>query len=91
MVRAGQHLADHDAVKPALYGLDLLETLDFESDVGQYPCDFFGRKIGVEIAFKPDVYKRQAIKSGRNFFIYDDTIYYLRLKFEYKKDRKSVV
>ena len=53
MVRAGQHLADHDAVKPALYGLDLLETLDFESDVGQYPCDFFGRKIGVEIAFKP--------------------------------------
>ena len=25
-----------------------------------------------------------AIKSGRNFFIYDDTIYYLRLKFEYK-------
>ncbi|KDS10623.1 hypothetical protein M089_2362 [Bacteroides ovatus str. 3725 D9 iii] len=27
---------------------------------------------------------RMAIKSGRNFFIYDDTIYYLRLKFEYK-------
>ena len=27
---------------------------------------------------------RIAIKSGRNFFIYNDTIYYLRLKFEYK-------
>ena len=34
-------------------GPELLEPLDFESDVGQYPCDFFGRKTGVEIAFKP--------------------------------------
>ena len=53
MVRAGQHLADHDAVKPALYGLDLLEPLDFESDVGQYPGNLFGPEIGVDVAFEP--------------------------------------
>ena len=43
----------HHARKAALDGLDLLEALDLESDVGQYPGDLFGPEIGVDVAFEP--------------------------------------
>ena len=53
MLLAGEHLAHHHARKAALDGLDLLEALDLESDVGQYPGDLFGPEIGVDVAFEP--------------------------------------
>ena len=53
MVRAGHDLADDDACKAAFHGLDLLEALDLEADVGQYFGHFFGREIGVDITFEP--------------------------------------
>lgn len=53
MVLAGQHLADHDPLQAAAHPLDLLETLHFESDIGQDHRELFGRKVGVQIASEP--------------------------------------
>ena len=53
MVRAGHDLADDDALKAAFHGLDLLETLDLETDVGQHFGHFLGREISVDITFEP--------------------------------------
>ena len=46
-------LADDDALKAAFHGLDLLETLDLETDVGQHFGHFLGREISVDITFEP--------------------------------------
>ncbi len=45
--------ADDHAAQPALDGLDLLETLDFESDVREDRRNLFGRQIDVDVAFEP--------------------------------------
>ena len=48
MVRAGHDLADDDALKAAFHGLDLLETLDLKTDVGQHPATFSaGRSVSI--------------------------------------------
>ncbi len=53
VVRAGQDFADDHAAQPAPDGLDLLETLDFESDVREDRRNLFGRQIDVDVAFEP--------------------------------------
>ena len=53
MVDAGEHFAHDDAPEPAPHGLDLLETLDLEADVGQYGGDLLGRQIDVDITPEP--------------------------------------
>ena len=53
MLLAGEHLADDDSLKAALDGLDLGETLDFQTDVRQDAGDLLGRKVRFDIAFEP--------------------------------------
>ena len=55
MVRAGQHLGHDDPLQAAADGLDLLEALDLQPDVGQDPGDLPGRKLSRKIAFEPIV------------------------------------
>ena len=53
MIRAGQHLADHDAGKSAANRFDLFEALDLQADIGEDRRHFFGRQIGFKVAFQP--------------------------------------
>ena len=55
MILAREYFAHHDALQAAPDGFDLFETFDFETDVGQYHRDLFGRKGRVEIAPQPVV------------------------------------
>ncbi len=53
MVLARENLADDHARESAADGLYLAEVLHFETYVGEYGGDLFGRQIGVDILFQP--------------------------------------